>query len=652
MLSDGFWKRHFGAAPDVVGRSLRLDGENFTVVGVMPPRFSVRAWFATRTDLWVPVAYTDKERAVRENHNAQVIARLKPGVTLAQANAEMAEISRRLEQVYPKDNAGWGATVVLLHEVLVGDERMALMVLLAAVGLVLLIACANVGNLLFARALTRRKEIAIRSALGAGRARVFQQLLVEAMVLAIIGGVAGLVLARTALDASATLLADQLPRIEEVTVDVRVLLFVAATSLLTGILAGALPALRAGRADLNDTLKEGGRHDAGVGVGTRRLLIVGEVALSVVLLVSAGVMLRSLFALRHSDAGFNPDNVLTFRVTPPEARYDSGAKFVNFAQSILERVRAIPGVESAGGIDDLPLSGGSQQPIVLEGQPELLPKDQPTVAVRKISRGYLGAMQVPILRGRDVADNDKEVMLVSQSAAKLLWNDTDPIGRRVLLPLESRTVFREVIGIVGDVKQEGLQEPAAPTVYAFTQTNPWGELNVVMRTAVAPMAVAPAAVEAVRAIDREQPVEDMRPMQRVIDETLTTQRFSAMLLGGFAMLALTLASIGIYSVLSYIVRGRRQEIGIRTALGARTPDVVRMVIIEGMGPAVIGIVAGVVASLASARLLETVVFGISARDPLTLALVAGGLTLVAFLATLVPAYRASRVDPLIALRGN
>ena len=652
VLSDGFWKRQFGGAPDVVGRPLRLDGETFTVVGVMPARFSVRAWGVTSTDMWVPVAYTSEQRAVRENHNAQVIARLKPGVTDAQAKAEMEEISRRLEQAYPKDNAGWGATVVPLHEVVVGDVRMPLIILLAAVTVVLLIACANVGNLLFARALTRRKEIAIRSALGAGRARVFQQLLVESMVLAAVGGAAGLLLALTMLDAGGSLLAEQLPRIEEVSIDARVLLFALAASILTGILAGALPAIRAGRTDLTEALKEGGRNDGGIGVRTRRLLIVGEVALSIVLMVSAGVMIRSLFALRHSDSGFNPRGVLTVRVSPPEARYDTAAKFLDFFNTALERIRALPGVEFAGGIDDLPLVGGSQQPIVLEGQPELLPKDQPTVAVRKITRGYLQTMEIPIVRGRDVADGDAEVMLVSRSAAKLLWGDKDPIGRRVTLPLESRTIYKEVIGIVGDVKQENLSEPAAPTVYEFTRQNPWGTLTIVVRTSVPPISLATQAADVVRGIDREQPVEDIRTMETVIDETLTSQRFSTSLLGVFAVLALTLASIGIHSVLSYIVRGRTQEIGIRTALGAKTSDVVGLVVREGMGPALAGIVLGLLASLVSARLLETLVFGVSARDPLTLAAVACALGIVAMVATLVPAYRASRVDPLIALRGN
>ena len=652
ILSDGFWKSRFGAATDVVGRTLKLDGEPYTIVGVMPASFSVTSWAASARDLWVPLAYTDAERAVRENHNAQVIARLKPGVTVGQAQSEMTVISTRLEHEYPQANAGWGATVIPLQELIVGDIRMSLVMLLGAVALVLLIACANVGNLLFARGLMRRKELAIRSALGAGRGRVFQQLLVESLVLASAGGAAGLLLARVGLRAGAALLAKQVPRADEITIDVRVLLFVAGSSILTGILAGALPALRAGRTDLNDALKEGGRHEGAVGVRTRRLLVVCEVALSLVLLMGAGVMLRSLLALRHVDAGYDPRNVLTMHVSLPETRYSTPAQKSAFFDQALQRIRALPGVEAAGAIDDLPAQGGSVQPIVLEGHAELLPRDQPTVEVRKITPGYLRAMRIPLLRGRDVADRDAEVMLVSRSAAALLWGDADPIGRRVTLPLQSKIVVKEIIGIVGDVKQGELSAAAGAAVYEYTHDRPWGSLSFAVRTTVPPASLAQSAAGIVRAIDPEEPVEDIRTMEAVVDETLTSQRFSALLLGMFAAVALVLASVGIYSVLSYIVRGRSHEIGIRTALGAGTADVVRLVVVEGMTPAIVGIAAGAVAALGSARILEKLVFGVSASDPLTLAAVAGALALVALVASLVPAYRASRLDPLNVLRSN
>jgi predicted permease len=523
--------------------------------------------------------------------------------------------------------------------------------LLAAVALVLLIACANVGNLLFARALSRGKELAIRAALGAGRARVFQQLIVEAIVLAMAGGIAGLLIARVSLAAGAALLADQVPRADEISVDARVMLFAFAVSILTGVLAGVLPAIRAGRTDVTSALKEGGRSDAGsVGLRTRRLLIVCEVALSLVLLTGAGVMIRSLLALRNVDAGFDPHNVLTMRVGLPETRYKTPAETTAFYDKALQRLRALPGVQEAAAIDDLPLAGGSQQPIVVDGHAELLPRDQPTVAVRKITPGYLRAMRVPLLRGRNFTDDEVHVMLVSRAAAKLLWGDVDPIGRQARLPLESKTIVQTVVGVVGDIRENGLAENPVATVYEYTREHDWSHLSLVVRTSVPPLALAQAATAAIHAIDSEQPVEEIRTMEDVRDDTLTSQRFSALLLGLFASVALTLASVGIYSVLSYIVRGRSREIGIRTALGAKRADVVRLVVVEGMTPALIGVAAGTVAALAAGRLLAKLVFGVSASDPMTFVAVAATLVFVALMASLLPAYRASRMDPAEVLR--
>jgi putative ABC transport system permease protein len=660
ILSDAFWKSRFGAARDVVGRTLTLDGQPYDIVGVMPARFSNRAWAATARDIWVPLAYTDQQKAVRDNHNDQVIARLRPGVSIAQADADMDAISKRLEAEYPQENAGWGATVISLRELIVGDIRLSLVMLLSAVALVLLIACANVGNLLFARALARRKEIAIRSALGAARSRVFRQLLVETLLLASAGGALGLLLAHEALSAGATLLADRIPRADELSIDWRVVLFAAGVSLVTGVLAGTLPAVRAGRTDLNEALKEGGRNDSAVGVRTRRLLIVCEVALSVVLLMGAALMIRTLVNLRNVNPGFDPHGVLAMRVSISTTRYHSGDQMFDLLDRTLDGIRAIPGVQAAGAIDDLPVTGGSVQPIVLEGHAELLPKDQPTVNVRLIRPGYLSTMRVPVLRGRDVTDSDDGVMLVSQATAKLLWGNDDPIGRRVSLPLQSKDTMLQVIGIVGDVKQSDLTEPVNPTVYQATR-GPLTDsirkgsggsytLAVVLRSAVPPLSIAQTAVATIHRIDPGMPVDEVKTMDAILDETTSSQRFSATLLAVFAAVALVLASVGIYSVLSYIVRGRSREIGIRTALGASTSAVVRMVIGEGMGPAAIGIALGAAATLVTGRLLQKLVFGVSASDPLTLAIVTGALALVALLASLIPAYRASRVDPIAVLR--
>jgi predicted permease len=535
-----------------------------------------------------------------------------------------------------------------MQEEIVGNSRTMLLMLLGAVGLVLLIACANVGNLLFTRALSRRKEIAIRSALGAARGRVFQQLLTETLLLAAAGGALGLLLAYGTLTSASTLLAGQVPRAEEISIDGRVLLFALGISMLTGMLAGTLPAVRAGRPDLNDALKDGGRSDGAIGVGTRRLLIACEVALSLVLLMGAGVMVQSLLALRHVDTGFDPNNVLTMNVRLVDARYTSGARRLSFFDAALQRIRALPGVEAAGTIDDLPLKEGSSQTLDLEGYPPQ--RDPVAVQVRQVTPGYVRAMGIQVLRGRDIVESDAEVLLVSADAAKLYWGADDPIGRRAALPF-SKTVLRQVVGIVGDVKQRNLIEATTPTVYFYTR-EPYGRATFVLRTSVPPATLGQPAVAAIRAIDPEQPVGDIRTMVQVLDGRLTSQSFSALLLGVFAGVALLLAALGIFSVLSYIVRGRSREIGIRIALGARRADVLRLVIVEGMSPALVGVAAGTIAAFMSAKVMRTVVFGVSASDPLTLAAVGATLVLVALMASLVPAYRAVRLDPVKVLHAE
>ena len=655
VISDGFWKTHMGSAPDAVGRTLRLNDEAYTIVGVMPARFTSPSWGIASLEMWVPIAYTDTERAVRDNHNDSVIARLRPGVSMQQAQSEMDLISKRLEQAYPQANGGWGAVVVPLQELIVGDVRTSLVMLLAAVALVLLIACANVGNLLFARALARRKELAIRAALGAGRARVFQQVLIEALVLAAAGGVVGLLVARTGLSAAATLLADQVPRANEISIDARVVIFVVGVSILTGILAGGLPALRAGRSDLNDALKEGGRNDSAVGVRTRRALIVCEVALSLVLLMAAGVMLRSLTALRHVDAGYDPRNVLTMGVALPKTqvqdrRGDEGIlrpRAGTHARAARRRVR-FAGRRSAvaGRLGPADRSRRTCRAAVTRSADRrrpphragVLADDEDSAGARARRRDERRQRPARQPSGRQAAVGRHGSDRPPRDAAARGQAADQQAGRR-------HRRRRQTGGAGGRADADGVRvlERFSPGNLTFT---------FVLRTLVPPSSVAQAATGVVRTIDPEQPVERVMPMQEVLDSTLTSQRFSALLLALFAAVALTLASVGIYSVLSYIVRGRSREIGIRTALGARTGDVLRLVVIEGMTPAVIGIIAGAIAALGASRLLNRLVFGVSASDPLTLAVVAGLLGLVALLASLVPAYRASRLDPLTVLRGD
>ena len=562
----------------------------------------------------------------------------------------MDAISARLAREFPEtDGRGWGAVVIPMQEEIVGNSRTMLLMLLGAVGLVLLIACANVGNLLFTRALSRRKEIAIRSALGAGRGRVFQQLLTEALLLAGAGGALGLLLAYGTLTSASTLLAGQVPRAEEISIDGRVLLFAVGVSMLTGMLAGTLPAVRAGRSDLNDALKEGGRGDGAIGVGTRRLLIVCEVALSLVLLMGAGVMVQSLLALRYGDTGFDPNNVLTMDVRLVDARYPTPAQRSAFFDAALQRIRALPGVEAAGTIDDLPL----RRRILTDSRSRGIP-----ASARSGGRaGSADHPRLPARHGDSGAAWTRHRRQRCGGAARQRGRRKAVLGsgRSDRTPRHpaalSKTVLRQVVGIVGDVKQRNLIEATTPTVYFYTR-EPYGRATFAIRTSVPPATLAQPAVAAIRAIDPEQPVGDIRTMVQVLDGKLTSQRFSALLLGVFAGVALLLAAVGIYSVLSYIVRGRSREIGIRTALGARTADVLRLVIVEGMSPALVGIAAGTIAALASAKVMKTLVFGVSASDPLTLAAVAATLALVALMASLVPAYRALRLDPVKVLRAK
>jgi putative ABC transport system permease protein len=652
VLSDRFWRTEFGGHSDVIGRTVKLNDEAYTIVGVMPAAASVESWTGMASDVWIPLALPDEQRSVRGGHNRDGVARLKRDVELAQAQAEIDAISARLAREFPQtDGRGWGVVIIPMQQEIVGDSRTMLFMLLGAVGLVLLIACANVGNLLFTRALIRRKEIAIRSALGAGRGRVFQQLLTEALLLAGAGGALGLLLAYGTLTSASRLLASQVPRAEEISIDRAVLMFAVGVSMLAGMLAGTLPAVRAGRSalgGLNGALKEGGRGDGAIGVGTRRLLIVCEVALSLVLLMGAGVMIQSLLALRHVDTGFDPNNVLTMRVRLVDARYPSPAHRSSFFDAALQRIRALPGVEAAGTITDLPFASGESQTLALEGYPSQ--REPATVQVRQITPGYLRAMGIPVLRGRDVVDGDGEVLLVSQDTAKLYWGEDDPIERRAALPF-SKTVLRPVVGIVGDVKQRSLTEGPTPTAYYYTR-EPSGRVTFVVRTSAPSATLAQPVVAAIRAIDPEQPVVDIRTMVQVLDDELTPQRFSALLLGVFAGVALLLAAVGIYSVLSYIVRGRSREIGIRRALGAGTSDVLRLVIVEGMSPVLVGVAAGTLTALASATVMRTLVFGVSASDPVTFAAVGATLVLVSLIASLVPAYRALRLDPVRTLRAE
>jgi len=661
VLSYAFWQSHFGGDPAITGKEIALDGQSYTVLGVMPAKFR----FPSTAQIWAPLAWTDKERAVRGEHHYGVIARLKPGVEQKQAQAEMETISHGLEQQYPADDKGWGAAVVPLREQMVGDLRPALLVLLGAVAFVLLIACSNVANLVLAKTLARRKEVAIRTALGASRGRIVAQILSETVLLSMAGGLLGLVVAHFGMLLILRFLGDRMPRSIEVGLDGWVLGFTFAISLLTGIVAGLLPALRLTKTDINDALKEGlGRTDADASGGrTRSILVVSEIAFSLILLAGAGLMVRSLWSLSSVSPGVDPHHVLTMTVSIPETKFPTPAGEVNFFDQVLQRVRALPGVESAGTIDDLPLSGnGSNQPIAIEGRPVVPMAEQPEVAVRAVSPGYSRAMRIPLLRGRDINDADiadrPAAIVISESLAKRFWPNEDPIGKHLTMTFfPDRT--REIVGVVGDVKQDGLQvmEPVATLYLPLAQVaNPayggWRSfpLTLVIRTAAKPEDMVASVSSAVHQVDPEIPLVDVMTMDDFVAESLSPQRLNMLLLVAFAALALLLASIGIYSVLSYSVRRRVREIGVRMALGAQTGDVLRMVLGQGARLVLIGIAIGLGAAFGLTRLMASQLFGVSAGDPLTFAGVAALLALIALAACYIPARRATRVDPMVALR--
>jgi putative ABC transport system permease protein len=659
LLGYKLWRDRFGSDPSIVGQDISVNSQRYTVLGVMPEKFLLPSF----AKAWVPLGWSDAERAIRGNHNYMVIARLKPGVQIQQAKAELGTISTHLEQQYPEDDKGWGATLVPLHEDLVGGVRTALLVLLGAVAFVLLIACANVANLVLARTLARGKEMAIRNALGASRVALLRHILAETLLLSVLGGVLGLLLARVGVDASMKLLADRLPKFVEVTLDSQVLGFTLLLSIAAGVLAGLVPSLRFSRVDVNEVLKQGTRGTSDSGGKTRNLLVVCEVALSLVLLIGAGLMMRTLSELRNVRSGFDSSNVLTMNVAVPRDRFPSPSSQASFFQETLQRVRAVPGVEEAGAIDDLPLNGGgSHQPFSIEGRPVLPMADQPEVDVRVISPGYLRAMRVPIIRGRDFAESDAAgrpgVALISEALARRFWPNEDPLGKHLTLTFFPG-IPREVVGIVGDVKVDSLDETRpVDTIYmAANQLSPpvgqtWQSfgLTLTVRTKSDPHNAISAVTEAVHQVAPDIPVTDALSMEDVIAQSMSPQRFNLLLLTAFAALALLLAAVGIYGVLSYTVRRRVREIGIRMALGASHSDVLRLVVGDGMKPILIGVAIGLAAALALSRLVASLVFGVRPTDPLTFTVVALLLVAVGIVANTLPAYRATRIEPVRALR--
>ena len=674
VLSHKLWQRAFGGDPNVIGRNIRLSGESYAVVGVMPPQFQFPPFWATRAEMWAPLDLRSRVTD-RRGGSLRVFARLKPGVTLRQAQAEIDAMNKQLALAYPEADTGLNIRVEPLNEKVVGDVRRALLVLSGAVGFVMLIACANVACLLLARASARQKEAAVRVALGAGRWRIVRQLLTESLLLSACGAALGMLLAVWGVDWLTALLAGnsssftvRLPRLSEIKIDATALGFTLMVTLATSLLFGLAPALAASRPDLNQTLKESGRGTSGGRRRLRETLVIAELALASVMLIGAGLLMNSFLKLRSVDPGFSPRNALTMMVSLAGASQYVGPARETFYRRLTDRLAALPGVESVSAINHLPLAGdwwGTS--LAIEGRP-LPPPGQEIIGIFRVSRpGYFQTMGVPLRAGRDFTERDTldapGVAIINETLARRHWPSEDPIGKRVTLddPRDNSQApqWFTVVGVVKDVKQNSWTDAPWNEIYLpFQQSRyfyagtagHYTSMTLVIRTTVEPQSLAAAAQEAVRSLDRNLPVSSVVTLEQVIADTLWQPRFNLQLIGIFAALAMTLAAIGLYGVMSYSVAQRTREVGLRMALGARRRDVLKLVVGQGMKLALAGVASGLLAAVALTRLMEKLLFEVSATDFSTFALIAVLLTIVALLACWIPARRAAKVDPMVALR--
>jgi putative ABC transport system permease protein len=655
ILSQGLFLRRFGGDPQIIGKQLWLNYEKYDVVGVMPRGFQ----FPDRDpQLWAPVQFTTAQLANHGNHHLQVVARLKPGVSLKVANADMAAIAKQLEQEHPSENAKVGAYAVPLREELTGKTRPALLVLQGAVCFVLLIACANVANMLLARASGRRREIAMRLTLGANRWRVARQLLTESLLLAALAGAAGLLLSTFATQLLVSLIPEGIAPMNGSGVNSHVLVVTLIISVAAGILFGILPALRVSRLDLVTSLNQGGRSGIGTGRRLRDALVVSEVALAIVLLAGAALMLRSFEKLLHLDPGFRADHLLVVRTPLPRQKYQAFALRAAFYSDVLARVARLPAVTAAGYTTWVPLTNyGGATGITVEGRPRPAPGQIPIPNCRIISDDYIRALGMKLVDGRALDQRDgtaaPPVALINQTMARNLWPGENAVGRRFKQGgFEEASPWITIVGIVGDVHQAGLDSPARPEMYLPYLQQDFGfePEYLVVRTPGDPMLIADAVRRQVWAVDKEQPVAGAMPLEELVDDTLAPRKTQAGLLGGFAVLALLLAALGIYAVLSFTVTQRTQEFGVRMALGAQPDDVLHMVLSQGVRLFTLGASIGLAAAFALSRTLEHLLYGVSATDPISFGLVTLLLAGVTLLACYFPARRAMRVDPMIALR--
>ncbi|PYJ09652.1 MAG: ABC transporter permease, partial [Verrucomicrobia bacterium] len=653
VLSYSFWQRVLGGARDIVGRSIQLNGEPYNVVGVAPQGFGL----ASKVELWTPMAFKPDETAndARGGHYLNVAGRLKPGVTVAQAKAELVLIATQLAQQYPDSNKGWGIFMMTMQDYLVRDVKPVLYTLLGAVGCVLLIACANLANLLLARATARHREISIRAALGAGRGRLVRQLLTESVVLAIFGGAAGVLLARWGLDALLALAPASLPRITEIHLDSSVLLFSLALSIATGLIFGIAPAWLAARADVNEALKQGtrGSTEGGARGRLRSALVVIEVTFALVLLGGAGLLARSFMQLAKVDPGFIPDNATLIRLSLPQKKYGLPEQQTAFANALLERMKNLPGVQAVGVTHSMPLVSDYVLGFNIEGRPAIDPSDLPSTNYYAVTPDYFHAMGIRLIRGRVFTPQDDakapRVALINETMAHQFFPNEDPIGKRINITNGPDT-WREIVGIVADIKQYGVDKATSAQSYEPFAQVPFTSINLVVRTKGSPAALLGAIRPAVYAVDKDQPVGTIRPLEEIVADTIARQRFALLLLTVFSSVALVIAAVGIYGVMAYNVVQRTGEFGIRMALGAQQRDVLKLVLTQGGKLIGLGLVIGLLATLGASRAMGSMLFNTSAYDPLTLASITLLLGAVALVACFFPANRATKVNPIEALR--
>jgi putative ABC transport system permease protein len=652
VISHALWQRRFGGTADVVNSKVMISGKSTTIVGIMPAGFT----YPSDTEMWTPLSVNPASEP-RDNRYVSVVTRLKPNVSLAQAQAEMDTISQRLAQNYTETNSGWSVRLIELRERLVGELRTSLLILLGAVAFVLLIACANVANLLLARAAYRQKEIAVRTALGASRLRVVRQLLTESVLLSVVSGLLGFALSMWLIKLLIAIIPQNTPRMNEIGIDLRVFGFTLGVTVFSGLLFGLFPALQTSRPNLNEMLKDSGRRGSESGGRNRigSLLIVSEIALSFILLAGAGLLIKSFLHLREIDPGFNAGNVLALRLTLPPGKYKQGEPRAQIYKQLVESVKTAPGVQSAGVVLSLPMGGDRfnvGRGLILEGRPAT-PDEESNAQYLPVSPDYFQTLQIPLKAGRTFTDQDNleatKVVIVNETMARQLWRGESPVGRRFTIWRDEKFP-REVVGVVGDTKPS-LDKEGEPQMYVpYAQDPTWGSLSLVVRTTGEPTAVAGSVREAIRAVDKAVPNYNLKTMNDVVSTSAAPRRIPMLLLSAFAGVAMLLAMLGIYGVTSYYVTQRTHEIGVRMALGAQIIDVLKLVLRRGMFLAALGIAMGALGAFAVTRYLTTLLFGVKPVDVFTFIGVALMLMVVVFVACLVPARRAAKIDPLEALR--